>query len=60
MALEAIAPSIGTVCDACDSALMESIRGVCKVEFFRTTVSYEGPDGNLGDVECATARRVDK
>lgn len=43
LALEEIAPSIGTVGDAYDNALMETINGVYKAECIRTTVFHQGP-----------------
>src|SRR5690606_16161348 len=41
--LEGIAPSIGTVGDAYDNALMETINGLFKTECIRTTVFHDGP-----------------
>ena len=43
LALEQIRPSIGTVGDAYDNALMESINGLFKSECIRTTVFHDGP-----------------
>ena len=43
--LEGIAPSIGTVGDAHDNALMESIIGLFKTEAIATTVFHDGPYG---------------
>ena len=57
--LEGIAPSIGTVGDAFDNALMESVNGVYKTECIRTTVFHGGPFRTLADVEFATAGWVD-
>lgn len=57
--LEGISPSIGTVGDALDNALMETINGLYKTECIRTTVFHEGPYRTLGDVEYATAGWVD-
>jgi transposase InsO family protein len=59
LALEEIAPSIGTVGDAYDNALMETINGVYKAECIRTTVFHEGPYKTITDVEFATAAWVD-
>ena len=59
LALEEIRPSIGSVGDAYDNALMETINGVYKAECIRTTVSHEGPYKTLADVEYATAGWVD-
>ena len=59
LALEGIAPSIGTVGDAYDNALMESIIGLFKTEGIAPTVFHDGPYKNLADVEYATAGWVD-
>lgn len=57
--LEEIRPSIGTVGDAYDNALMESINGLYKTECIRTTVFHDGPYKTLADIEFATAGWVD-
>jgi transposase InsO family protein len=57
--LEGIRPSIGTVADAFDNALMETVIGLFKTECIRTTVFHQGPYRNLADVEWATAGWVD-
>ena len=57
--LEGITPSIGTVGDAFDIALMETINGLYKTECIRTTVFHSGPYRTLADVEFATAGWVD-
>src|SRR5699024_4333922 len=57
--LEEIAPSIGSVGDAFDNALMESINGLYKTECIRTTVFHSGPYKTVSDVEFATAGWVD-
>jgi transposase InsO family protein len=57
--LAEIAPSIGTVGDAYDNALMESIIGLFKTECIATTVFHDGPYKSLADVEYATAGWVD-
>ena len=57
--LEGIAPSIGTVGDAYDNALMETVNGLFKTECIRTTVFHPGPFRTLSDVEYATAGWVD-
>src|SRR5699024_7848725 len=57
--LEGIAPSIGTVGDAFDNALMESVNGLYKSECIRTTVFHPGPFRTLADVEFATAGWAD-
>jgi putative transposase len=59
LALEEILPSIGSVGDAYDNALMESINGLYKAECIRTTVFHEGPYRTIIDVEFATAGWVD-
>jgi putative transposase len=53
--LEGIRPSIGSVGDAFDNALMETIIGLFKAECIRTTVFHQGPYKTLVDVEDATA-----
>jgi putative transposase len=53
--LEGVAPSIGTVGDAYDNALMETINGLYKAECIRTTVFHEGAYKTLADVEYGTA-----
>lgn len=57
--LEGIQPSIGTVGDAYDNSLMESIIGLFKTEAIRTDVFHEGPFRKLSDVEFAAAGWVD-
>ena len=57
--LEGIRPSIGTVADAYDNALMECVIGLFKTECIRTTVFHAGPYRNATDVEWATAGWVD-
>ena len=57
--LKGIAPSIGTVGDAYDNALMESVNGLYQTECIRTTVFHPGPFRTLADVEFATAGWVD-
>jgi len=59
LALDGIAPSIGSVGDAYDNALMETINGLYKAECIRTTVFHDGPYRTIGDVEFATAGWVD-
>jgi transposase InsO family protein len=59
LALEDIKPSIGTVGDAYDNALMETINGLYKAECIRTTVFHDGPYKTIADVEYATAGWVD-
>ncbi|GAP79964.1 mobile element protein [Brachybacterium sp. SW0106-09] len=59
LALEGIAPSIGTVGDAFDNALMERVNGLFKTECIRTTVFHHGPYRTLADVEFANAGWVD-
>jgi transposase InsO family protein len=57
--LEGIRPSIGSVGDAYDNALMESVVGLFKTECIRTTVFHAGAYRGLPDVEWATAGWVD-
>lgn len=59
LALEGIRPSIGSVGDAFDNALMETIIGLFKAECIRTTVFHDGPYKTLADVEYATTGWVD-
>ena len=59
LALEGINPSIGSVGDAYDNALMETINGLYKAECIRTTVFHDGPYKTIADVEYATAGWVD-
>jgi putative transposase len=59
LGLEGIAPSIGTVGDAYDNALMESIIGLFKTEAIATTVFHDGPYKTQVDVEFAAAGWVD-
>jgi len=59
LGLESISPSIGSVGDAYDNALMETINGLYKAECIRTTVFHEGPYRTIADVEFATAGWVD-
>ena len=57
--LEGLSASIGSVGDAYDNALMESIIGLYKTECIRTTVFHDGPYRTIADVEYATAGWVD-
>ena len=59
LALHGISPSIGSVGDAYDNALMECINGLYKTECIRTQVFHQGPYKSIGDVEYATAGWVD-
>jgi hypothetical protein len=59
LALEGIAPSVGTVGDAYDNALIESVIGLYKTECIATTVFHPGPYKTIADVEYATAGWVD-
>jgi putative transposase len=59
LALEGIAPSIGSVGDAYDNALMESLIGLFKTECIGSTVFHAGPYKTLADVEYAAAGWVD-
>jgi transposase InsO family protein len=57
--LEGITPSIGSVGDALDNALMESIIGLYKTECVRPGPFHAGPLKTLADVEYATMAWVD-
>ena len=59
LAMEGIRPSIGSVGDAYDNGLMESINGLYKAECVRTTVFHTGPYKTIADVEFATAGWVE-
>jgi putative transposase len=59
LALEDIAPSIGTVGDAYDNALMESIIGLFKTECISTAIFHDKPYKTIADIEYATAGWVD-
>ena len=59
LTLEGIAPSIGTVGDAYDNALMETIIGLFKTECIATTVFHDGPYKTIADIEFATMGWVD-
>jgi putative transposase len=54
--VEQIAPSLGSVGDAYDNALMESIIGLYKAECIDTDVFHAGPYTSVGDVEYAHRR----
>ncbi|MEV6259074.1 IS3 family transposase [Nocardia sp. NPDC051929] len=57
--IEGISPSIGSVGDAYDNALMETINGLYKAECIRTAVFHDGPWKTIADVEYATAAWVE-
>jgi putative transposase len=57
--LAGVRPSIGSVGDAFDNALMECVIGLFKTECIRTTVFHAGPYRTISDVEYATAGWVD-
>ena len=60
LALEGIAPSIGSVGDAYDNCLMESIIGLFKTDCMRLPGPFlNGPVKTLSDVEFATMAWVD-
>lgn len=59
LALERIAPSIGSVGDAYENALMGTINGIYKAECVRTTIFHDGPFRTIAHVEYATAGWVD-
>lgn len=57
--LEDIRPSIGSVGDAYDNALMETVIGLFKTECIRTTVFHDQPFRTIADIEFATAGWID-
>src|SRR5215218_6398659 len=57
--LEGITPSVGSVGDAYDNALMESIIGLYKTECVRPGPFHAGPFKTLSEVEFATMAWVD-
>jgi transposase InsO family protein len=59
LAMEGISPSIGSVGDAYDNALAETINGLFKTECLRTTIFHPGPFKTIADIEYATAGWVD-
>lgn len=59
LSIEGIRPSIGSVGDAYDNALMETINGLYKAECIRTQVFHDGPWRTVSDVEYATASWVE-
>ncbi len=59
LALEGIAPSIGSVGDAYDNALMENMIGLYKTECIRRGPFHNGPLRALADVEYATVTWVE-
>ncbi len=59
MAGEGIAASIGSVGDAYDNALMETVIGLFKTECIRPGPFHDGPLRTLSDVEYATAAWVE-
>lgn len=59
LALEGIEPSIGSVGDAYDNALMETINGLYKAECVRSSIFHDGPCKTTSDVEYATAAWVE-
>ena len=59
LAMEGIADSVGSVGDAYDNALMESIIGLYKAECLRPGPFLHGPLKTVADVEFATLAWVD-
>jgi Integrase core domain len=57
--LEGISPSIGSIGDAYDNALAETVIGLYKTECIRTSVFHHRPYKTLAEVEYATAGWVD-
>lgn len=58
LALQGIAPSIGSVGDAYDNALMETINGLYKAECIRSRVFSPEVMESVVDVEIATSSWV--
>ena len=54
-----VRPSMGSVGDAYDNALMECVIGLYKTECIRTTVFHADPYRTIVDVEFATSGWVD-
>jgi putative transposase len=59
LSLEGIAPSIGSVGDAYDNSLMETIIGLSKTECVRPGPFHDEPFRTIADVEYATMAWVD-
>ncbi|MER6434680.1 integrase core domain-containing protein [Streptomyces sp900105245] len=59
LSIDCIRPSIGSVGDAYDKALIETINYLNKVECIRTKVFHDGPWRTVSDVEYATASWVE-
>ncbi len=59
LALDGIAPSIGSVGDACGKAVVETTDGLYKAECIRTTIFHDGPFKTIADVGYATTGWVD-
>ncbi len=59
LALEGVAPSIGSVGDAYDNALMETVIGLFKTEAIRPGPFHDQPLRTLADVEFTTMAWVD-
>ncbi len=59
LALDGIAPSIGSVGDALDNALTETINGLYNAQCIRTTVFHDTPFKTISDIEFATAGCID-
>ena len=58
LALEGVEPSIASVGDAYDNALMETINGLRRAEYIRSSIAHEGPYKTLAGVKYATAALV--
>ncbi len=52
-------PSVGSVADAYDNALMECVIGLYTTECIGTTVFHAGPYRTISDLEYATAGCID-
>ena len=58
LGLEGIKPSVGSIGDAYDNALMETVNGLYKAECIRTTIFHGGPYRTIADV--VRHHRVDR
>ncbi|MEU8942375.1 IS3 family transposase [Streptomyces goshikiensis] len=59
LSIKGIRPSVGSVGDPYDNALMETINGLYRAECIRTQVFHDGPWRTVSDVEYATASWVE-
>jgi hypothetical protein len=59
LALNGNVPSIGSIGDAYDGALLDSLNGLYNSECAHTTVFHDGPHNTTPEVEIATAGSID-